>query len=449
MSAATTAKNLDAPSLAWLERFRELRPTLPGSDAGWLQDVRQTAADAFAGTGFPGRKTESWRYTNLAALHGTDFGLRVEPAPVARESLPALVFGRESSCRLVFVNGSFRADLSNLGDLPGGATLVSLREALAEWPDLVERAFATDASFREQPLAALNAAFMADGYVLHLREGVSLDDPVEILSVGTGGAEPPAYHPRNIVIAEADSRATLVEHHVGLCIGSYFANQATSLLLADNAAVRLCKVQDEGREAFHTALTTAQLGPGAQFDSFAFSLGGALSRNEIHVRLEGEGAGCRLNGAYLMKGRQHCDNTTVVDHLVPDTSCRELYKGVLDGHAHGVFQGRITVHPDAQRTDGQQMNRALLLSDKAQISAKPELEIYADDVKCAHGATAGELDEMALFYLRSRGVPEDAARGLLVEAFLAEVIDGIALAGMRLPVQENVSRWMADRRGAA
>lgn len=437
---------MDDASRTYLDRFRELRPRLPGSGLPWLADVRDAGAAAFGETGFPGRKTESWRYTNLASLKKVDFSADADPMPVDQASLPALVYGRESSCRLVFVNGGFRPDLSAISDLPGGATLVSFREALAEWPDLVEQGIQASAPDASDPLAALNAAFMSDGFVLHLKEGVSLEAPVEILAVGTGAAQAPVYHTRNLVIAGRNSRATIVEHHVGLCISSYFSNQVTNFLLEEGALVRHCKVQDESREAFHIAHSTARLGGDAQFDSFAFSLGGALSRNEIHVRLEAPGATCRLNGAYLMKGRQHCDNTTVVDHLSPDTSCRELYKGVLDGEAHGVFQGRITVHPDAQRTDGQQMNRALLLSDKAEMSSKPELEIYADDVKCAHGATAGELDDMALFYLRSRGVPEEAARGLLVEAFLGEVIDGMALAGMRLPLQKNISKWMGDRR---
>ena len=437
---------LDDASQLYLDQFRYQRPRLPGADIGWLNELRDAGASAFGARGFPGRKTEAWRYTNLAGLKKVDFAPDAEPMPVDKASLPALVYGRESTCRLVFVNGRFRADLSAVADLPGGATLVSLREALAEWPDLVEPALQAESPSADDPLAALNAAFMSDGFVLHLKQGVTLDAPVEILAVGTGAAQAPVYHARNLVIAEQGSRATIVEHHVGLCIGSYFSNQATTFLIGEGALVRHCKVQDESREAFHIAHNSAHVAASAQFDSFAFALGGALSRNEIHVRLEAPGANCRLNGAYLMKGRQHCDNTTVVDHLSPDTSCRELYKGVLDGEAHGVFQGRITVHPDAQRTDGQQMNRALLLSDKAEISAKPELEIHADDVKCAHGATAGQLDDMALFYLRSRGVPEDAARRLLVEAFLGEVIDGVALAGMRLPLQENVSRWMGDRR---
>ena len=442
----TVQTPLDEVSSLYLERFGQLRDRLPGAGLSWLADVRDAGATAFGETGFPGRKTEAWHYTSLAQLKKTDFAADPEPMPVEQASLPALVYGRESTCRLVFVNGAFRPDLSTIADLPGGATLVSFREALAEWPDLIETGLQGQASNPDDPLAALNAAFMSDGFVLHLKEGVSLDAPVEILAVGTGAAQAPVYHTRNLVIAERDSRATIVEHHVGLCISSYFSNQATNFLLGEGALVRHCKVQDESREAFHIAHNTACLAAGAQFDSFSFALGGALSRNEIHVRLEAPGATCRLNGAYLMKGRQHCDNTTVVDHLAPDTSCRELYKGVLDGQAHGVFQGRITVHPDAQRTDGQQMNRALLLSDKAEMSSKPELEIYADDVKCAHGATVGELDHMALFYLRSRGIPEEAARGLLVEAFLGEVIDGIALAGMRLPLQENVAKWMGDRR---
>lgn len=447
MTALPNLASLDETSALYVERFRDLQSALPGAGLTWLDSLRNAAVAGFARRGLPTPKVEAWKFTNLAPLRKESFVSGTEQAALDAASLPALVYGRESGHRLVFVNGAFRADLSDMGTLPDGVRVAGLAETLAADPGFLEGRLAdtVDLADPAQPLAALNAAFMADGYVIRIGPGVTLDEPLEILWVGTGGERPPVYHPHNLILAEAGSRATVIEHHVGLCIGGYFSNLVTEIGVEEGAIVRHCKVQDESREAFHIAATNVLVGRDALFDSFALSTGGRLSRNEIHVRLDAEGADCRLNGAYLMKGEQHVDNTTVVDHAQPGTSSRELYKGVLDGKARGVFQGKIVVHPGAQKTDGQQMNRALLLSSGAEINSKPELEIFADDVKCSHGATAGEIDAEQLFYLRARGIPEPVARRILVEAFLGEVIDGIALAGMRRSLEETVERWMKTR----
>jgi Fe-S cluster assembly protein SufD len=320
---------------------------------------------------------------------------------------------------------------------------LSFAEALKSRPELLESALGKAPGLAGHPFAALNAAFAVDGYVLHIAPDTRNEAPIEILWIGSGADKPPVYHPRNLVVLGRSAHATIIEHHVGLCIGSYFSDSVTEISLAEGALLRHCKVQEESREAFHIATTGAHLAEGAHYDSFVFSLGGRLARNEIHVALNGRRANCRLNGAYLGRGEQIVDHTTFIDHITPETTSKELYKGVLDGRARGVFQGKIVVRPGAQKTDGQQMNRALLLSDKAEINSKPELEINADDVKCSHGATAGELDDASLFYLRSRGIPEAEARRLLVEAFLGEVVDAVALAGMRLTLEHNITRWMA------
>jgi Fe-S cluster assembly protein SufD len=358
--------------------------------------------------------------------------------------LRGVTFGREAGNRLVFVNGRLRDDLSSLRQLSRGIELLGLAEALESRPQLVEAHLGRAPGLANHPFAALNAAFAADGYVLHIAPEARSEAPIEILWIGSGADKPPVYHPRNLVVLGKGAHATVIEHHVGLCIGAYFSDSITEIALGEGAVLRHCKVQDESREAFHIAATGAALADGAHYDSFVFSAGARLARNEIHVSLAGRRAHCRLNGAYLGRGEQVVDHTTVIDHVSPETSSRELYKGVLDGRARGVFQGRIAVRADAQKADGQQMNRALLLSDKAEINSKPELEISADDVKCSHGATAGELDDLSLFYLRSRGIPEAEARRLLVEAFLAEVIDAVALAGMRLTLEHNIARWMAS-----
>jgi Fe-S cluster assembly protein SufD len=428
---------------AYLDRYAGERARLDAVAAPWLTGWRNAGAEAFRAAGFPTIKKEEWRFTPLHGLIDGDFSVDAPAAPFDQARLKGVTFGREAENRLVFVNGRLRDDLSSLRHLSPGIELLSLAEAFKSRPELVEAQLGKAPGLAGHPFAALNAAFAADGYVLHLAPGTRSEAPIEILWIGSGADKPPVYHPRNLIIAGNGAHATVIEHHVGLCIGAYFSDSVTEIALGGGAVLRHCKVQDESREAFHIAATGARLGAGAHYDSFVFSVGGRLARNEIQVALEGRRGQCRLNGAYLARGEQVIDHTTVIDHISPETASKELYKGVLDGRARGVFQGRITVRPNAQKTDGQQMNRALLLSDKAEINSKPELEINADDVKCGHGATAGELDDASLFYLRSRGIPEAEARRLLVEAFLNEVIDSVALAGMRLTLEHNIARWMA------
>ena len=428
---------------AYLDRYAGERARLEHGAGPWLEGWRRAGAETFRAAGFPTIKNEAWRFTPLHALIDGEFSVDAPAAAFDRARLKAVTFGREAGTRLVFVNGRLRQDLSSLAHLSPGIELLSLAEALTSRPELVEPFLGKAPGLAGHPFAALNAAFAADGYVLHVAPETRGEAPIEILWIGSGADKPPVYHPRNLVVAGRGAHATIIEHHVGLCIGSYFSDSVTEIALGEGSVLRHCKVQDESREAFHIAATGVGLAEGAAYDSFVFSIGGRLARNEIHVELSGKRAHCRLNGAYLARGEQIVDHTTVIDHISPETTSKELYKGVLDGRARGVFQGRITVRPNAQKTDGQQMNRALLLSDKAEINSKPELEISADDVKCSHGATAGELDDASLFYLRSRGIPEAEARRLLVEAFLAEVIDAVALAGMRLTLEHNIARWMA------
>ena len=251
-----------------------------------------------------------------------------------------------------------------------------------------------------------------------------------------------AYFPRNLIVLEKGAEATVVKHHVALGVGAYFANAVTEIDIGPGARLHHYEVQAEALEATHLSTVHARIARDATYDSFNLSIGGRLSRNEVSVRLEGEGAHCGLNGAFLMRGSEHCDNTTVIDHLVPHTTCREVFKGVLDDESRAVFQGRIVVHEDAQHTDGHQLCKTLLLSTGAEIDAKPELEIYADDVKCSHGATTGQMDETALFYLRSRGVPEALARNLLVQSFLGEAFEEIQSEEIRQAFTDQAVHWL-------
>jgi Fe-S cluster assembly protein SufD len=342
----------------------------------------------------------------------------------------------------VIVNGLYRADLSHIGDLPPGASLGGLAHMLDHDADWLEAHMGRIGGDEDAPLLALNTAFAGDGPVLRLDPGTVLEAPVEVTFLSVAEEGPAVHHPRALIVLGAGASATCVEHHLSAGGESYFANCATEIVIGEGAALRHYKLQDEAYQAHHIAATVVRLAADASYDNFSLSLGGRLARNEIRVRLDGPGARCGLMGAYLAGGRQHTDSTTIIEHASPDTASREIYKGVLDGKARAVFQGRITVHKDAQRIEGHQLNRTLLLSDGAEIDCKPELEIFADDVKCSHGATAGELDDDALFYLRTRGIPEDQARGILVAAFLDEIVDEIADDGVREAFRQRVAAWL-------
>ena len=387
-----------------------------------LERRRQKALARFAEAGLPTPRQEAWKYTNLVGLKGFDFA-RSE-APPALDAAPALL--PQARHRIVFANGAFRPELSRLeGPL---ATLAQARE------DEIGAVAERDAS----PLVALNEGLARDGYLLRLPAGLVLDEPIEVVHVMTGGAA----HLRNLIVAGQGARATILERHLGLGDAESATNAVTEVDLGAEAAVRIWKLQEESAGAHHLAFTAARLAANARFESATLTLGARLSRNETHVRLDGQGAACRLDGAYALRGRQVCDNTTVVTHAAPDCESRQTFKGAIDDRARGVFQGKVWVAQDAQKTDGRQLSQALLLSDQAEIDAKPELHIYADDVKCSHGATAGELDPDAMFYLRARGVPEAEARGLLIEAFLNDAAGGVTDEAVREAFAARIASWI-------
>ena len=421
--------------------YSGMKEALPGRGIDWLAELRESGINQFRRHGLPSHRTEAWKYTNLRPLRQLDF---TAPDRTLRPAgpLPSLLPEEGAVHRLVFDAGRFDAGRSRIGDLPPGVSLEPLAAAIRRDPGGLQGYLGHIAHPVGQPLLALNTALMEDGLVLRVGRGAVLSEPIEALFLGSG--QTVAYHPRLLVMLEPESRAVLIEHHVGEAGETYFANAASEIRVAEGARLDHLKVQAEGADAYHLATSHVWLDRQATYVSFALAVGAALSRNEVHVRLEGEGARCRLNGAYLMRDRQHCDNTTLIEHLKPETSCREIFKGVLDDHARAVFQGRIVVHRGAQKTDGHQLSKALLLSDKAEIDAKPELEIYADDVKCSHGATAGDLDEQALFYLRSRGLPEARARSLLVQAFLGEALDEIGLPALHEALLSKVADWLGN-----
>ena len=423
--------------------FEAVRSTFSSNDLPWLDALRLSGIEEFESIGLPGPKIESWKYTRLRPLEDTTF----RPATLADGKAPIdqvpTVLPTALGCpRIVFVNGFMRTDLSCLDNLSEGVTVEPLGAALARDPEWVGGYLGRVGRLEGQPLVALNTAMMNSGAVVHVRRGVVVEQPIQMIFIAGVTEDSLACHPRNLIVMEEASQATLVKLHAGLGNSAYLANAVTEVKVGDAATLRHYRVQSENMQSTHLGSLHVQIGRDANYDGFGLHIGGRLSRTEIYARLQGEGGHCALNGAYLMKGREHCDNTTVIEHTVANTTCSEIFKGILDDESRGVFQGRIVVKKDAQGTDGHQLSNALLLSDKAEMDAKPELEIYADDVRCSHGATTGQLDETALFYLRSRGIPEALARNLLIQSFVAGALNEVKIDVVREAMMNKVVHWL-------
>ena len=431
-------------ALDYAECFENLRDDLPGATRPWLAKLRADAIDRLRDQGLPSQKVEEWKYTSLTGLAAAGFAPADAARLTASETPGAALLGDVPAHRLVFVNGRFDAACSAIGTLPEGVTLTGLASVLADGSGWLEDHLGQIAPLNGNALVALNTAFMGDGCVLRLGDGVALDEPVHVVSVASAGTARAAFHPRLLVVAERNTRATLIESHLSVDpAASYWSNPLAEIELGEGASLAHYKLQNEARSSYHVALTRARLAAGSRYANFVMTGGAALSRNEIHASFEGPNGECSLTGGTLLRGAQHADATTLIDHAHPRCTSREIYKNVLDESAHGVFQGKIVVRPDAQKTDGHQLSRTLLLSDKAEIDTKPELEIFADDVKCSHGATAGELDDDALFYFCSRGIAEARARHLLIEAFMDEVIAPVEIEPLRTSLSGEVARWLA------
>lgn len=403
----------------------------------WLEERRMQAWQNFASSGFPTTRHEDWRYTPLSALETTAF----HPIPAARLSpreVDALMPYGCKGHRAVFINGRFQPALSRNDALPDGSMLTSLRSAVSRWPAGLETRFPLPGPAEDNPLVAMNWALAGDGAFLEVAEGVALDDPVFLLHITTADSVPVMSHLHHLVVAGAGSRFTLVSHHVSLQEGLYFADTLTEIEVGRGARVDYLKLQDEGRGAYALAQLRARVHGSGQLSSRIFSLGGLLAREDLHVELAEEKAACELDGLYLADGRQLTDTHTRIDHLAAHTGSRETYKGILADRARGVFNGRVVVRPEAQKTDARQINHNLLLSSHAEIDTKPQLEIFADDVKCSHGTTVGQLDESRVFYLRSRGLDEATARAVLTYAFAEDIVQATPLPCVRELVADTL-----------
>jgi Fe-S cluster assembly protein SufD len=400
--------------------FAEVRGRLPGAA---LLDRRQASFARFAEQGIPTTRAEAWKYTNVARVANVPMGLGPK-VDVPLDTLAPYLAGGPKARRLIFVNGHVVPELSHVQGLPAGARVMSLARALDTEPDRVAAILAEAEDDRS--FTALNAAFAGSGGWIEVDEGVEVAEPLQLLFLTVGQPSPFMSHPRNVVRLGPGAKLRLIESHAGLGGGQGLANVVSQIDLGPGAVLEHDRVELVGGGMTHVGKAFARLNDGARLAQTVATLGGALVRNETEARIEGTGVECILNGVYLARGREHVDNLIRVHHAKPGSHSDQFYKGVVDERAHAVFAGKIIVHKDAQKTNAYQKNDNLLLSDDAEIDTKPELEIYADDVKCSHGATSGDLDPMALFYLRSRGLPRPAARSVLTFAFAAEVIERFA-----------------------
>jgi len=440
MTVATVSEK-DMPETKTEDRFAgafaEVATEVAGRENDRLAELRASAHARFAELGYPTTKMEGWQSTNLKPIAKTDFRAAAE-ATVDRADIERYLY--EDCTQLVFVNGRYSAELSNIGDLPEGVVVSDLASAWGTHGEVLDAHLGRTAKIDEHAFVALNTAMHRDGVFIHIPKNTVVEKPINLVLVGKPEAEPVAFFPRLLFVAEQSSQCTIFEQHVTVGEGAYFTCPVLEIVGHANSNVDHYKLQRESKEAFH--MSTLQLWQDNDSDvsSHCLSWGGAIVRNDVNAVLDGEGVETTLNGLYMVEGKQLVDNHMRVEHAKPNCNSHELYKGILEGEARAVFTGRIYVHEDAQKTDAKQTNRNLVLSDSALCNSQPQLEIFADDVKCTHGSTVGQLDDTAIFYLRSRGIGEEAARSLLTYAFASDIVQRIKVAAVRQDLEEFLFR---------
>jgi Fe-S cluster assembly protein SufD len=430
----------------------------------WLQDLRRRGIERFESLGYPTTKNEDWHFTSVARIAERAFRhASLESAPAKDDAdrrgssrrkgdpanslglkpadLERFGFGQAEWHRLVFINGVFDESLSSFEEIGDSVRIGSLAQAIRMSSAAVEGNLGKIATFEQHAFTALNTAFISDGAFIELANEAVVEQPIHVLFISGGES---ATHPRNLIVAGRHSRASVIESYVSIRDGNYFTNAVTEIAVGEGAHIDHYKLQRESESAFHVGTMQAREERNSQLHSFSLAVGGALARTNIYTSLDGDAATCTLNGLYLTDGTQHIDNQTSIEHIAPNCPSHELYKGVLDGRSHGVFNGKVYVHPEAQKTDGKQSNNNLLLSPGARVDTKPQLEIFADDVKCTHGATVGRLDELAMFYLNSRGIGPETARVLLTYAFAADVLETIELEPLKHELEKMVLARFAE-----
>jgi Fe-S cluster assembly protein SufD len=404
------------------------------TEPAWLRDMRRTAMGDFERLGFPTMKDEDWHFTSVAPIAEKMFGPARKGVEVSAETIARFNY-EQNWTTIVFVNGRLA---SRANTLPKGIAVTSLADEISNDSEVLKRHFGKLAAPESASFNALNAAMATDGAVIRITADSKIEKPLHLLFIADSSAENTALQTHNLIFAEHHSECTVIESYVSVGGESYFTNAVTEVYVADGARLGHYKLQSESRSAMHVGTIEVHQAKDSRYESFSFATGAKLSRTNVYTTLAGDAAEAILNGLYMVDGSQHVDHQTRIEHVAPNCPSHELYKGILDGNSHGVFNGKVYVHPEAQKTDGKQSNNNLLLSDQARIDTKPQLEIFADDVKCTHGATVGRLDETALFYMRSRGVGPAQARRLLTYAFAADVLEKIELEPLKQALEAQV-----------
>ena len=428
--------------ITWYQsRFESFEQSLNGGRTSEVHAIRRDAMNRFTALGFPTTRQEEWRFTNISPIRKNDFQpiLHYDRHGVSRKDIAPYML--DEAIHVVFINGIYSPEFSDTSPLPAGVIIGSLGDRLNNPSETIQPIFQDLNMGEENAFTLLNSAFLMDGGFISIPRGVVVDQPIQLLFVATDHGQRYTAQPKNRIMVGSGSQCKLIEMYIGLGRNTYMTNSVTELTLGDHSMVEHDKIQQEGIQAFHVGTTRVQMTSASRYTSNVISLGGSIVRNNLTVRFDAEGGECVLNGLSLARGTQVVDNHTVIDHAKPHNTSHELYKSILDGMARGIFNGKVFVRKNAQKTDAKQTNKTLLLSDDATMNTKPQLEIFADDVKCTHGATIGQLDDDQIFYLRSRGMSLDQARDILTSAFARDVIDRITIE----PLCRQAERMILDR----
>lgn len=416
----------------YVDNFKSFEEKLNGEKKLFTHELRKEALQKFENINYPTLKDEEWKYTNISPIIKNNFtpALNFVQDDISKQGIEKCFFTGFDHHRLVFVNGLYSEKLSDIKSLPKGAVIGSLRNAAETHPEIIKKYFSQITSINNA-FNALSGAFSLDGAFIYVPEGKVIEMPVQILYLNGNKNYPALSSPRNLIVAGENSRVNIIMNYYGVPDSIYFTNVTTEVNVDDSAVVNIYKVQNENENSFHIEKVDINQGRSTLFNHYSMTFGGAIVRNDINSKLSGGNAECHYYGLYLGRNKQHIDNHTFVDHAMPNCMSNELYKGILDDNSRGVFNGKIMVRQDAQKTNAYQSNKNILLSEKAVIDTKPQLEIFADDVKCSHGATVGHLDDTAYYYIRSRGVPSDLAKSMLIRAFANDVIESINITELK------------------
>ncbi len=420
----------------YIDNFGKFESSLNGGASAPIHKIRKDAISSFSKLEFPTTRDEEWKYTSIAPLLKHTFTPAENKSRTGKDQVQKFLFNELEGSLLVFVNGFYSDELSELKKLPRGVRAGSIAAAIENKSEVVEKHFSKYADYNEQIFTALSTAFTKDGAFVYIPDGKIIEEPIHILFLSHSEGSKILIQPRNLFIAGKNSQATIIEHYASTDAGIYFTNAVTEIFADENAVLDHIKLQDESLNAFHIGRMEVNQERSSNFSSNMISFGADLSRNDFNTRFNDTGGECMLNGLFMIDGHQFFDVHTMIDHAKPHCNSHEHYKGILDGNSRGVFNGKVMVRPDAQKTNAFQENNNIILSDNALVNTKPQLEIFADDVKCSHGATIGQLEDEALFYLKSRGIGDKTARGMLIHAFASEVVNSIKVESIKNYLEE-------------